>query len=309
MKALVIKSTGSWYDVESEDGKLYKCRIKGKFRVDNIKSTNPVVVGDYVEIVSDSENWMIDRVYERKNKIVRKSVNLSKQTHIIAANIDQAILMITLRSPLTSTGFIDRFLISAEAFGVDVILLFNKIDLYNDELLSEKQNLENIYSKIGYQCFSLSILNDNLDSLRKELINKNNLISGHSGVGKSTLINKLLGTEITTNVISQTHDQGQHTTTFSHLYRIENGGTIIDTPGIKGFGLVDFEKDELSRYFPEMLDLLEDCKFHNCRHINEPGCKVRIDLEKGCFSKTRYNSYITMYNEDGEVHYRKNNYS
>ena len=294
MKALVIKSTGSWYDVESEDGKLYKCRIKGKFRVDNIKSTNPVVVGDYVEIVSDSENWMIDKLYERKNKIVRKSVNLSKQTHIIAANIDQAILMITLRSPLTSTGFIDRFLISAEAFGVDVILLFNKIDLYNDELLSEKQNLENIYSKIGYQCFSLSILNDNLDSLRKELINKNNLISGHSGVGKSTLINKLLGTEITTNVISQTHDQGQHTTTFSHLYRIEKGGTIIDTPGIKGFGLVDIDKKDVCKYFPEFERLRSNCKFNNCIHINEPNCSVLENLKKGNISQSRYLNYLNM---------------
>ena len=294
MKALVIKSTGSWYDVESEDGKLYKCRIKGKFRVDNIKSTNPVVVGDYVEIVSDSENWMIDRLYERKNKIVRKSVNLSKQTHIIAANIDQAVLMITLRSPLTSTGFIDRFLISAEAFGVDVILLFNKIDLYNDELLSEKQNLENIYSKIGYQCFSLSILNDNLDSLRKELINKNNLISGHSGVGKSTLINKLLGTEITTNVISKTHDQGQHTTTFSHLYRIEKGGTIIDTPGIKGFGLVDIDKKDVCKYFLEFERLRSNCKFNNCIHINEPNCRVLENLKKGNISKSRYLNYLNM---------------
>ena len=294
MKALVIKSTGSWYDVESEDGKLYKCRIKGKFRVDNIKSTNPVVVGDYVEIVSDSENWMIEKLYERKNKIVRKSVNLSKQTHIIAANIDQAILMITLKSPTTSTGFIDRFLISAEAFGVDVILLFNKIDLYNDMLLSEKQNLENIYSNIGYQCFSLSILNDNLDSLRKELINKNNLISGHSGVGKSTLINKLLGTEITTNVISQTHDQGQHTTTFSHLYRIENGGTIIDTPGIKGFGLVDIYKKDVCKYFLEFERLRSNCKFNNCIHINEPNCSVLENLKKGNISKSRYLNYLNM---------------
>ena len=194
MKALVIKSTGSWYDVESNDGSLYKCRIKGKFRTENIKSTNPIVVGDYVEINNDSQTWMIEKLYDRKNMIVRKSVNLSKQTHIIAANIDQAILMITLQSPLTTTGFIDRFLVSAQAFGVEVILFFNKIDLYSKKLILQNQNLIHEYSKIGYRCISLSALNDNINEVKSIVENKNNLISGHSGVGKSTLINKLLGT-------------------------------------------------------------------------------------------------------------------
>ena len=258
MKALVIKSTGSWYDVESEDDNFYKCRIKGKFRTENIKSTNPIVVGDYVEINSDSESWMIENLYDRKNMIIRKSVNLSKQTHIIAANIDQAILIITLQSPLTTTGFIDRFLVSAKAFGVEVILFFNKVDLYNKKLLSQKENLMRVYSKIGYRCISISALYDNMNEVKSIVKNKNNIISGHSGSGKSTLINKLLGnSNILTKEISQRHDQGQHTTTFSELYRLDFGGTIIDTPGIKGFGLVNIDLDRLSDFFPEFLSLKE----------------------------------------------------
>ena len=302
MKALVIKSTGSWYDVEAENGNLYKCRIKGKFRTKQIKSTNPVVVGDYVEIVSEDENWMINKLYERKNKIVRRSVNLSKQTHIIAANIDQAILMITLKSPETFTAFIDRFLVSAQAFGVEVILLFNKVDIYDKSTLLELENLKNIYTQIGYKCISVSVISDELKELQDIIKAKNTLISGHSGVGKSTLINKLLGTDIPTNEISLSHEQGQHTTTFSHLYKLNNGGAIIDTPGIKGFGLIDIETKDICDLFPEFFRLKSNCKFNNCIHINEPNCKVLEALANGEISKHRYQNYLNMLENEESIY-------
>ena len=302
MKALVIKSTGSWYDVEAENGNLYKCRIKGKFRTKQIKSTNPVVVGDYVEIVSEDENWMINKLYERKNKIVRRSVNLSKQTHIIAANIDQAILMITLKSPETFTAFIDRFLVSAQAFGVEVILLFNKVDIYDKSTLLDLENLKNIYTQIGYKCISVSVISDELKELQDIIKSKNTLISGHSGVGKSTLINKLLGTDIPTNQISLTHEQGQHTTTFSHLYKLSNGGAIIDTPGIKGFGLIDIETKDICDLFPEFFRLKSNCKFNNCIHINEPNCKVLEALANGEISKHRYQNYLNMLENEESIY-------
>ena len=307
MKALVIKSTGSWYDVEAEDGQLYKCRIKGKFRVEKIKSTNPIVVGDYVGIVFDSKTWMIDKLFERKNKIVRKSVNLSKQTHIIAANIDQAVLMVTLKSPITSTGFIDRFLVSANAFGVSVILLFNKVDIYNTKELSLLKELVNIYKEIGYRCITISALNDNLNDIKSILKGKNNLVSGHSGVGKSTIINKIIGTSIPTNEVSSSHDQGQHTTTFSNLYRLDFGGTIIDTPGIKGFGLVDIDINEIRSFFPEFVKLQSRCKFNNCKHIKEPQCNVLYSLGKGLIAKHRYDNYLNMIETEESI-YRTNNF-
>ena len=302
MKALVIKSTGSWYDVEAENGNLYKCRIKGKFRTKQIKSTNPVVVGDYVEIVSEDENWMINKLYERKNKIVRRSVNLSKQTHIIAANIDQVILMITLKSPETFTAFIDRFLVSAQAFGVEVILLFNKVDIYDKPTLLELENLKNIYTQIGYKCISVSVISEELKELHDIIKAKNTLISGHSGVGKSTLINKLLGTDIPTNEISPAHEQGQHTTTFSHLYKLNNGGAIIDTPGIKGFGLIDIETKDICDLFPEFFRLKSNCKFNNCIHINEPNCKVLEELANGKISKHRYQNYLNMLENEESIY-------
>ena len=308
MKALVIKSTGSWYTVEAKGGLLYECRIKGRFRLDNIKSTNPIVVGDFVEIKKEEDSWMIIKLFERKNQIVRKSVNLSKQTHIIASNIDQAFLIVTLAFPETTTGFIDRFLVSANAFGVEVILLFNKNDLYESNTLLKQDKIVNIYEKIGYECYLISALNDDLNNIQKKLQGKNTLISGHSGVGKSTLINKLLkSNKIPTQEISLTHKQGQHTTTVSELYRIDFGTTIIDTPGIKGFGLVDLDENKIDKYFPEFLLYKKECKFHNCIHKNEPNCNIKKKIKEDEIAESRYKNYLTMLEED-EENYRQNNY-
>ena len=308
MKALVIKSTGSWYTVEAKGALLYECRIKGRFRLENIKSTNPIVVGDFVEIKKEEDSWMIIKLFERKNQIVRKSVNLSKQTHIIASNIDQAFLIVTLAFPETTTGFIDRFLVSANAFGVEVILLFNKNDLYESNTLSKQDKIVNIYEKIGYECHLISALNDDLNDIQKKLQGKNTLISGHSGVGKSTLINKLLkSNKIPTQEISLTHKQGQHTTTFSELYRIDFGTTIIDTPGIKGFGLVDLDENKIDKYFPEFLLYKKECKFHNCIHKNEPNCNIKKKIKEDEIAESRYKNYLTMLEED-EENYRQNNY-
>lgn len=308
MKALVIKSTGSWYTVEAKGDLLYECRIKGRFRLDNIKSTNPIVVGDFVEIKKEEDSWMIIKLFERKNQIVRKSVNLSKQTHIIASNIDQAFLIVTLAFPETTTGFIDRFLVSANAFGVEVILLFNKNDLYESNTLLEQDKIVNIYEKIGYECYLISALKDDLNNIQKKLQGKNTLISGHSGVGKSTLINKLLkSNKISTQEISLTHKQGQHTTTFSELYRIDFGTTIIDTPGIKGFGLVDLDENKIDKYFPEFLLYKKECKFHNCIHKNEPNCNIKKKIKEDEIAESRYKNYLTMLEED-EENYRQNNY-
>ena len=306
MKALVVKSTGSWYTVQAEDGESYKCRIKGKFRTKDIKSTNPIVVGDNVEIIFDSNSWMINKLYSRTNYIIRKSVNLSKQTHIIAANIDQAILMITLKSPITTTGFIDRFLVSAKAYGVDVILFFNKYDIYDDDTIFDLHKLIEIYRNIGYKCFSISALRDDMSEIKTVLKDKNNLISGHSGVGKSTLINKLLSSDyIVTKEVSTSHDQGQHTTTFSELYRLDFGGTIIDTPGIKGFGLVEIDINKLDNYFPEIFKYKSECKFHNCLHKNEPDCMVKDAVENGLINKERYINYLSMLESEQSIYRTK----
>ncbi len=306
MKALVVKSTGSWYTVQAENEESYKCRIKGKFRTKDIKSTNPIVVGDNVEIIFDSNSWMINKLYSRTNYIIRKSVNLSKQTHIIAANIDQAILMITLKSPITTTGFIDRFLVSAKAYGVDVILFFNKYDIYDDDTIFDLHKLIEIYRNIGYKCFSISALRDDMSEIKTVLKDKNNLISGHSGVGKSTLINKLLSSDhIVTKEISTSHDQGQHTTTFSELYRLDFGGTIIDTPGIKGFGLVEIDINKLDNYFPEIFKYKSECKFHNCLHKNEPDCMVKDAVENGLINKERYINYLSMLESEQSIYRTK----
>ena len=308
MNGVVIKATGKRYTVKTTDGEIVQCRLKGKFRIQGIKSTNPIVVGDKVELEQESELWMIVKLHERKNNILRKSVNLSKQTHIIAANIDQAILMITLDSPVTTTGFIDRFLVSANAYGVEVILLLNKIDLLDDTMQKNKNNLQEVYEKIGYPFFAFSVLNDDLLAIKTLMKGKVNMISGHSGVGKSTLINKLQpNLNIDTKQVSDTHKQGQHTTTFSELHDLDFGASIIDTPGIRGFGLVEIKKNEIGNYFPEFFKLKRECKFHNCIHLNEPNCGVKEAVMKDEVSESRYFSYLGMLEEE-EENFRTNDY-
>ena len=308
MQGVVTKSTGSWYRVKTEDGIFRECRIKGKFRTKGIKSTSPVVVGDLVSVQKEADNWMIVELMERKNYIVRKSVNLSKQTHIIAANVSQAVLMVTIESPVTTTGFIDRFLASARAYSVDVLLLFNKLDIYSKKAIEAQKALKFIYEKIGYKCLSLSVLNDDLEELKSLMQGKINVVSGHSGVGKSTLINKLQpGLSLATKEISEQHQQGQHTTTFSEMHELDFGATIIDTPGIRGFGLVEMEKQELSDYFSEFFALKSDCKFHNCIHVNEPNCAIKYAVAEGKIANSRYKSYLSMLEEE-EEHYRTNKY-
>ena len=308
MRGTVIKTTGSLYDVKSENGDLIECRLKGKFRTKGIKSTNPVVVGDKVELEQTDDNYMIVELFDRKNSIVRKSVNLSKQTHIIASNIDQVMLMVTLINPITTTTFIDRFLVSANAFGVDAILLFNKTDLYDSKIEEDNKELVNLYEKIGYKTISLSVLEDDLSQIKDVMKGKVNLISGHSGVGKSTLINQLQpNLHIYTKEVSGTYSQGQHTTTFSELHELDFGASIIDTPGIRGFGLVEIEKNEIANFFPEFFALRSKCKYHNCIHLNEPRCRVKDAVGKNEIAESRYFSYLGMLEEEDE-NYRVNDY-
>ena len=301
MNGVIIKSTGSWYIVKSDTGNLFECRLIGRFRNENIKSTNPIVVGDNVKIQKRNDNFVITELYDRKNAIIRKSVNLSKQTHVIAANIDQAILMITLDSPVTTTNFIDRYLVSANAFGVDVVLLFNKLDLHNEKSRFNHKILVSIYSKIGYKCISTSVTQGDLSQIKNIMKSKINLISGHSGVGKSTLINSLQdGLDIPTNDISDSYNQGQHTTTFSELYELDFGASLIDTPGIRGFGLVEIKKNEIANYFPEFFNLKGNCKFNNCIHLNEPNCEIKRAVKDGQIAESRYLSYLSMLDEEEE---------
>ena len=308
MNGVVIKTTGKRYTVKTDKAEIVQCRLKGRFRIQGIKSTNPIVVGDKVELVQESELWMIVKLYDRKNHILRKSVNLSKQTHIIAANIDQALFMITLDSPVTTTGFIDRFLVAANAYGVEVVLLFNKVDLLDDKLKIQQENLQKVYEKIGYTCFATSVINDDLSAIKELMKGKVNMISGHSGVGKSTLINYLQpDLHINTKEVSDTHKQGQHTTTFSELHELDFGASIIDTPGIRGFGLVELEPSEIGNYFPEFFAIKQKCKFHNCIHKNEPDCVVKSALENGEIAESRHKNYLNMLVEE-EEHFRTNNY-
>lgn len=309
MTGLVTKSTGSWYFVRTEDGTYYECRIRGKFRLKGIKSTNPISVGDHVDfdLEDSNETGVITHIHERKNFIVRKSVNLSKQTHVIAANIDVAFLLITVDNPPTFPGFIDRFLATAEAYNIPAVLLFNKVDSYGDAQLEMVEELSQIYSDIGYICVEVSATeNFNIDVVKELMQDKVTMFSGHSGVGKSTLINAIEPTlNIKTAAISEQHKQGQHTTTFAEMYELSFGGFIIDTPGIKGFGVVDFEPHEITDYFPEFFALKKGCKFNNCLHQKEPKCAVKKALENDEIAPSRYYSYIQMLSGD-EEHYRLN---
>ncbi len=300
MIGIVYKSTGSWYTVKEEDGIFYECRIKGKFRIKGIKSTNPIAVGDTVvfdiETIGDETTGIITEIQDRKNYIIRKSVNLSKQTHIIAANLDQVFLLITLNNPTTFTTFIDRFLVTCEAYEVTAVLLFNKIDTYEPEELDEIKYLAALYRKIGYTCIGISAkTGKNVDQVKTLMKDKTSMFSGHSGVGKSTLLNGIEPTlQIKTAQISQQHLQGQHTTTFAEMYDMDFGAQIIDTPGIKGFGIVDMEKEEIGDYFPEFFELKNKCKFNNCMHLDEPSCAVKTALEANSIAWSRYKSYVQM---------------
>ena len=305
MKGLVIKSTGSWYHVQLEDGTLLDCRIKGKFRIKGIKTTNPIAVGDQVSVEIDEESeartGLIYELAERKNYIIRKSINLSKQTQIIASNIDQALLVVTLSKPRTSFGFIDRFLVTAEAYHIPVVLLFNKIDQYDDEDLAFLEEVIELYEKIGYPCRKISALKlIGIAELKNQIAGQTSLLSGHSGVGKSTLINQIIPSAIIrTSTISAASEKGIHTTTFAEMHPLEMGGYIIDTPGIRELGVVDIPDEELAHYFPEMKKVMSRCKFHNCKHLNEPNCAVKEAYEKGIIAIPRYESYLSiMANED-----------
>lgn len=309
MKGVVLKSTGSWYNVLAEDGKTIECRIKGVFRIKGIKSTNPIAVGDYVQFKMGEDNkGVIHAIDERKNYIIRKSINLSKQSHIIAANVDQALLIVTLALPRTSAGFIDRFLLTAEAYHIPTTIVFNKIDLFNEnpEMMKDVNDFISIYENIGYNCIKVSATNNiNLDVLKALTKDKTSLISGHSGVGKSTIANAIdANLDLKIGEISESHFKGKHTTTFAEMHTLNYGGFIIDTPGIKELGLVDMQKEEITDYFPEMHAIKNNCKFNNCLHINEPKCAVMEAVEKGTIAQSRYNSYLGIINgEEMDISY------
>ena len=309
MTGRVYKSTGSWYLVKTELGQEYQCRIKGKFRLQGIKSTNPIAVGDFVDFdldtKSDVETGVITKIHDRENYIVRKSVNLSKQTHIIASNIDVCFLVVTIDNPPTFTSFIDRFLVTAEAYDIKTVILFNKIDVYSQDTLDEVRYLAHVYRTIGYECIGISAqTGKNLDQVKDLMMGKVSTFTGHSGVGKSTLVNAIEpNLDLKTKAISTQHMQGQHTTTFAEMFDLSFDAKIIDTPGIKGFGVVNMEKEEVGDYFPEFFALKQDCKFNNCLHVEEPKCAVKDALEKDEIAASRYRSYLQILNGE-EEHYR-----
>lgn len=306
-KGLVIRSTGSWYSVKSDTGEIMDCRIKGKLRMKEVRTTNPVTVGDRVlfdiqndETSESGQNGVIYEIEQRRNYIIRKASNLSKESQIIAANVDQAFLLVTVNYPVTLPGFIDRYLISAEAYRIPASLVFNKIDLYNDKDYEKLEELIQTYESIGYKCYQVSAeKNFNIDPLRQDMQGKISLLSGHSGVGKSSLLNCLESSlNLKTSEISKFHLQGKHTTTFAEMFEMEGGGYLIDTPGIRGFGVIDMAKEEISHYFPEMFKLLDQCRFFNCTHIHEPGCAVKAAVEIGEIPMTRYESYLSLIGEN-----------
>jgi ribosome small subunit-dependent GTPase A len=308
LKGFVIKNTGSWYSVKTDDGKVVECKIKGNFRLKGIRSTNPVAVGDHVEIALNQEGTaFITHIDERRNYIIRKSQNLSKQSHIIAANVDQAFLIVTVNYPQTSTTFIDRFLASAEAYSVPVVLVFNKRDILSDDERHYQQSMVHLYETIGYECREISAATgEGTEELHKLLKGKITLLSGNSGVGKSTLINQILPeANLRTAEISDAHNTGMHTTTFSEMLKLPEGGYIIDTPGIKGFGTFDMEPEELTSYFREIFHFSKDCKFSNCTHTHEPGCAVLKALEDHYIAQSRYQSYLGMLEDKDENKYRE----
>ena len=309
MKGLVVKNTGSWYTVRTDDGQLLDCKIKGNFRLKGIRSTNPVAVGDRVTV---SDTLFITDIDDRRNYIIRKSINLSKQSHILAANIDLALLIVTVSRPQTSTTFIDRFLASAEAYRVPVVLVFNKTDLLDDDERRYQQMMVTLYETVGYECRQISAeQGDGVEALRPMLEGKITLLSGNSGVGKSTLINRLIpGTNLRTAEISDVHQTGQHTTTFSEMIPLSPftpdalPSYLIDTPGIKGFGTFDMEREELTSYFKEIFEFSKQCRFSNCTHTHEPGCAVRQALDDHYIAQSRYQSYLSMLDDKDEDRYR-----
>ena len=315
MKGLVIKNTGSWYTVRTDDGQLLDCKVKGNFRIKGIRSTNPVAVGDRVTVSSPSTGggqeggcWITD-IEDRRNYIIRKSINLSKQSHIIAANVDQAFLVVTVIRPETSTTFIDRFLASAEAYSVPVILVFNKTDLLDDDARRYQEGMVKLYETVGYECRQISAeTGAGVEELRPLLNGKITLLSGNSGVGKSTLINRLVpDVNLRTADISEAHQTGQHTTTFSEMIDLPGGGGgyLIDTPGIKGFGTFDMEREELTSYFKEIFHFSKDCRFSDCTHTHEPGCAVLKAVEDHYIAQSRYQSYLSMLEDKDENRYRE----
>lgn len=308
MHGLVIKNTGSWYTVKTVEGSVVECKIKGNFRLKGIRSTNPVAVGDHVEIELNSQNTaFITAIGDRKNYIIRKSQNLSKQSHIIAANVDQAFLVVTVERPQTSTTFIDRFLATAEAYSVPVVLVFNKTDLLDDSLMRYQRMMIDLYETVGYKCVAVSAeTGEGMDGLMEMLRDRITLLSGHSGVGKSTMINRLLpGVNLRTAEISDAHNTGMHTTTFSEMLPLPGGGYIIDTPGIKGFGTFDMEPEELTSYFKEIFRFSKDCRFSNCTHTHEPGCAVLKAVEDHYIAASRYQSYLSMLEDKDGNKYRE----